>query len=137
MYRLNVDTSTGEHHQATTGTGDQTLEILRIHLARHLPAGPVSWTITSPWGAQHLGRINLNDNTDDVENYLADALYGQDSIQDGLAREFYHHHQPSETSDSMTTSTTSEHQRGNEPMTSPPPAPSPPRRPGRSSAAPQ
>jgi hypothetical protein len=115
MYRLSVDTSTGQHYQATTDTGDETLEILRDHLTRHLLAGPVNWSVTSPWGAQHLGRINLNGNTHDVDNYLADALYGQDSIQDGLAREFYHQHQPSETSDSMPTSTTSEHQRGNEP----------------------
>src|SRR6478736_2455040 len=112
MYRLSVDTSTGQHYRATTDTGDETLEILRDHLTRHLIAGPVSWTITSPWGAEHLGRINLNGNTHNIDHYLADALYGHDSIQDSLAMEFYQHHQLSETADSMTTSTTSEHQRG-------------------------
>jgi hypothetical protein len=98
MYRLSVDTNTGQHHQAATDTGDETLKILRDHLTRHLVAGPVSWAITSPWGAEHLGRINLNGNTHDIDNYLSDALYGHDSIQDGLAREFYQQHQPSETS---------------------------------------
>lgn len=115
MYRLSVDTSTGQHYQATTNTGDETLEILRNHLTRHLVAGPVSWAITSPWGAEHLGRINLNGNTHGIDTYLADALYGHDSIQDALAREFYHQHQLSETSDSMTTSATPEHQGGTNP----------------------
>jgi hypothetical protein len=105
MYHLIVDTAAGRHYQAAAGTGDETLDILRDHLARHLAAGPVSWAITSPWGGEHLGRINLNGNTDDVEDYLAGALYGHDSIRDSLAREFYQQHQPSEPSDSMTGST--------------------------------
>jgi len=93
MYQLTVDTSTGQHHQAAVGTGDETLEVLREHLARHLPAGPVSWAITSPWGAQHLGRINLNGNTGDIDDYLARVLCGEYSIRESLAREFYQQHQ--------------------------------------------
>lgn len=93
MYQLTVDTSTGQHHHAEAGTGDEALEALRCHLARHLPAGPVSWVITSPWGARHLGRINLNGNTSDVDDYLARVLCGEYSIRGSLARELYHQHQ--------------------------------------------
>ena len=93
MYQLTIDTSTGQHHQAEAGTGDEILEILRDHLARHLASGPVSWAITSPWNEQHLGRINLNGNVTDVENYLTEALRGPDSIRESLAREFYQQHQ--------------------------------------------
>jgi hypothetical protein len=93
MYELSVATGAGQHHQATADTGDETLEVLRDHLTRHLPAGPVSWTITSPWGAQHLGMINLNGNTGAVDDYLTRTLRGEYSIRESLAREFYHQHQ--------------------------------------------
>ena len=86
MYHLIVDTAAGRHYQAAAGTGDETLDILRDHLARHLADGPVGWAITSPWGAVHLGRINLNGNTDDVDGYLGRTLCGPYGIRDSLAR---------------------------------------------------
>jgi hypothetical protein len=93
MYQLTVDNSTGQHHQAEAGTGDEILEFLRDQLARHLVSGPVSWAITSPWDEQHLGRIRLNGKVTDLKSYLAEALCGPDSIRESLAREFYQQHQ--------------------------------------------
>ena len=45
-------------------TGEQALTALAVHLRENLNQRPIGWTITSPWGLVHEGRVNLNGATD-------------------------------------------------------------------------
>ena len=45
---------------AETLTSDDTLASLQAHLRDRLQTRPIGWTITSPWGLVHEGRLNLN-----------------------------------------------------------------------------
>ena len=58
---------TGSYHLTSTAglavdvTGRiDAIQTLSAHLLEHLPAGPVSWTIASPWHLVYEGRLNLN-----------------------------------------------------------------------------
>jgi hypothetical protein len=48
MYHLIVHTAAGRNYQAAAGTGDETLDIVRDHLARHLADGPSAGPLPAP-----------------------------------------------------------------------------------------
>ena len=50
------------------------IQVLSAHLLEHLPAGPVGWTITSPWGLVYEGRLNLNGLTAEAGDAVATQM---------------------------------------------------------------
>ena len=56
---------------AMLSTSEQTLTALAGHLREHLNQRPIGWTITSPWGLVHEGRLNLNGATDRAAAVIA------------------------------------------------------------------
>ena len=69
------------YHLASTAGLDVTtsgptgaIDVLTRHLLAHLPAGPVGWTITSPTGLVHEGRLNLNGLTERATTAVADQM---------------------------------------------------------------
>ena len=72
---------TGSYHLTSTaglavdvaGRGDA-VQTLSGHLLEQLPAGPVGWTITSPWGLVYEGRLNLNGLTAEAGAAIATQL---------------------------------------------------------------
>lgn len=106
MYRIEIDTSTDRHFDHTAPTGDDAIAVLHQHLTKHLADGSVAWTITSPYSAEHLGRITLNGNTPDQSAlFIHHCLYGAHSVQASLAHEAYQRQQLSDPSCSLTPST--------------------------------
>ena len=72
---------TGSYHLTSTAglavnadTRADAIQVLTDHLLEHLPAGPVGWTITSPWHLVYEGRLNLNGLTDDAEDAIATQM---------------------------------------------------------------
>jgi hypothetical protein len=75
---------------AETPTAETATATLGGHLREHLPARPVGWTITSPWGLVHEGRANLNGAIDRTNEVVAAQM--QDVAQN-LAHEAADTHQ--------------------------------------------
>ena len=72
---------TGSYHLTSTaglavdvaGRADA-VQTLRGHLLEQLSAGPVGWTITSPWGLVYEGRLNLNGLTAEAGDAVATQM---------------------------------------------------------------
>jgi|GEM_PF-4948507 len=72
---------TGSYHLTSTaglavdvaGPADA-IQTLSGHLLEQLPAGPVGWTITSPWHLVYEGRLNLNGLTDEAGAAIATQM---------------------------------------------------------------
>ena len=72
---------TGSYHLTSTaglavdvaGRADA-IQVLSAHLLEHLLAGPVGWTITSPWHLVYEGRLNLNGLTDGAGAAIATQM---------------------------------------------------------------
>lgn len=60
----------------TAPTISQVGAVLAQHLHDLAPDGPVRWTITTPWGTPHTGKIRLNGLPDDgfIDEIVADVL---------------------------------------------------------------
>jgi hypothetical protein len=63
------------------------VDALTAHLLENVPAGPVSWTILSPWQLLWEGRLNLNGLT---ERATATVATHMEYVADGLAEEAAH-----------------------------------------------
>jgi hypothetical protein len=50
------------------------VQVLTGHLLEQLPAGPVGWTITSPWDLVYEGRLNLNGLTHEADDAIATQM---------------------------------------------------------------
>jgi hypothetical protein len=68
-------------------TRDAAIAALTAHLLEHLPAGPVGWTILSPWDLVWEGRLNLNGLTHRAAAAVATQM---DYVAGGLAEEAAH-----------------------------------------------
>ena len=79
-------TSTAGLRACVTTRGDA-VDVLTAHLLEHLPAGPVNWTILSPWDALWEGGLNLNGLTERAGAAVATHM---DYVAGGLAREAAH-----------------------------------------------
>ncbi|HEY5148881.1 MAG TPA: hypothetical protein VIJ23_03490 [Mycobacterium sp.] len=73
--------------RVSVATRSDAVEVLTAHLLEHLPAGPVGWTILSPWDAVWEGRLNLNGLT---ERAGASVATHMDYVAGGLAEEAAH-----------------------------------------------
>ena len=69
---------------AETPTAETATATLGGHLCEHLPARPVGWTITSPWGLVHEGRANLNGAIDRTNEVVAAQMH---DVAENLAHE--------------------------------------------------
>ena len=63
------------------------VDALTAHLLERVPAGPVGWTILSPWDAVWEGGLNLNGLTERAGAAVASHM---DYVAGGLAREAAH-----------------------------------------------
>jgi hypothetical protein len=63
------------------------VDALTAHLLEHVPAGPVSWTILSPWQLLWEGRLNLNGLTERATTTVATHM---EYVADGLGEEAAH-----------------------------------------------
>jgi len=70
--------------RVSVATRSDAVDALTAHLLEHLPAGPVSWTILSPWDLIWEGRLNLNGLTERAGAAVASHM---DYVAGGLARE--------------------------------------------------
>lgn len=69
-------------------TTEDTLVTLGEHLRETVRGRPVGWTITSPWGLVHEGRLNLNGATNKAQAVIAGHI---DLVADILDHEISLH----------------------------------------------